>query len=758
MNKKARSFGMMLFMIFVIIFMFILAFMTAPNENKATGMISWAKDGPDKQTEVTKEDIKSMRISSAKKVGRTDYYNVEFNGQKGVMFKSDGNYYITQVEKFPSNEEYPNLKLSASRLDLDGGAFFGLFDRPVTYGDLSSALTRVSGTIESSGSDSSASTPAASTPAAPAASTPAADDAETYILNPDQKKLIKIGTFTDSGGKETGYTLDEQKVYEKGEKYYRYDADSNEMVQITQGTITKKDGDVTETVDVGTGVVTTEKKSTVNNQKITTTTTKFPDGITVVSENKGSDTSAYIQSADGNKVNLDNEAYKRIVDDADTARLAKELVASGMTSVKLEDGSFTDGKVIVKRQDDNIITTDGDGNLLRLSTGTSTTKFEGKVTYKKVLGYELNPGATAKTYNGQNQLISMEEVSSDGKTKTYIKYSENDITITDYNYDSTDDEWDESSVIKLIAGTGPNSGAYQVEKIGISNLYFDPGGLFGSSGEFFIIDGDGNRRELTDEELDRLEKKFPDLADKITKADDAKRESDGRPTASQEKTQDFFQAADYILSDFSGLGYFGTLFMGDDALLEWQTQVDKLFSTLMLGTDYWTSKLCSANIEQGENGIGYVDTGTGLASVGAHIQATRSEPVTNPKNQTTEYLYKITFSVKNGEHDADRRALEEMSFDIVLYGERTATLYNNKKISRGDSFSRGRSDPVLQYSSYRYDKICIEFDEVPFSWLIDGNKVCNDIVTVTEATTPYPESSTGSQDSDGGSSGEEQQI
>jgi len=108
----------------------------------------------------------------------------------------------------------------------------------------------------------------------------------------------------------------------------------------------------------------------------------------------------------------------------------------------------------------------------------------------------------------------------------------------------------------------------------------------------------------------------------------------------------------------------------------------------------------------------------------------------------TEYLYKITFMIKNGDWDHDPKALEEMKFNIYVKGERTAQLLRQtKKLKKGESYGKMRGNAVVQYSSYKYDKICIKFKEIPSFWSLDDKELCNDIQgpktkaeTVEEAT------------------------
>jgi len=165
--------------------------------------------------------------------------------------------------------------------------------------------------------------------------------------------------------------------------------------------------------------------------------------------------------------------------------------------------------------------------------------------------------------------------------------------------------------------------------------------------------------------------------------------------ARQTSSRTFFRNFESVLTSYAGLGYYATFFgWSEEDLDEWRESVDKTFATLYLGTEYWESSICAGEIVDFDlgiirsievnpgRGVVYDDTKLGLAGVAAHIEASRSEPVNIPagvnNGNTIEYLYKITFNVKNGDYDADPNALEKMRFNVILKGDRTATLFDKK--------------------------------------------------------------------------------
>jgi hypothetical protein len=203
------------------------------------------------------------------------------------------------------------------------------------------------------------------------------------------------------------------------------------------------------------------------------------------------------------------------------------------------------------------------------------------------------------------------------------------------------------------------------------------------------------------------------------------------------KSRQLFATIESVLTDFSGLGYYATWFMSDEELDRWREAVDKFFAETYLGVEYWESAVCASKIERDQEGIAYVDTRNGLAGVAAHVEGSRSEPIRN--GTAIEYLYKITFNVKNGDWKHDPAALEKLEFNVYVKGDRKAKLMKkNKKLDKGDSFGLTKGNAFVQYSKYFYDEVCIVFKEVPASWSLDGNELCNKIQGAPAEPTEMP--------------------
>ena len=202
----------------------------------------------------------------------------------------------------------------------------------------------------------------------------------------------------------------------------------------------------------------------------------------------------------------------------------------------------------------------------------------------------------------------------------------------------------------------------------------------------------------------------------------------------QYASRQFFSAISYAFTEFRGFGFLGTLFIDDKTLDDLRESVDKSFATLYLGTEYWTSELCSANIDREGQGVAYIDTKMGLAGVAAHIEASKSDPAVDEQGNK-EIVYKITFNVKNGDWEEDPAALEEMKFNVELSGERAVSLFKQDvKLARGDQFGKIGQSAVVQASRFDYNQVCLVFDEVPFRWRLSGKKVCNTISLPTGPT------------------------
>jgi hypothetical protein len=239
-----------------------------------------------------------------------------------------------------------------------------------------------------------------------------------------------------------------------------------------------------------------------------------------------------------------------------------------------------------------------------------------------------------------------------------------------------------------------------------------------------------------------------DKEDKYT--GDPSLESEMRTLNTQRKSREWFAKFQFRLTQFKGLAGFSQLLFEDETLAEWREGVDKVFSSLYLGTDYWASGVCAKYIPKDQKGLLTMKTKDGLFDVVAHAEGEKTT-ITKPDG-TTEYLYKLTFSVRNPK---DSR-YDKLEFNVFLYGDQTIKLYpEDVSVDEGDSFTRGaqkggeteysqqHGKPIVQYSPSDYNKICIEFKQGIIN--AEGNsenEVCNAIVEYTGTATGYQEGAT----------------
>jgi len=209
--------------------------------------------------------------------------------------------------------------------------------------------------------------------------------------------------------------------------------------------------------------------------------------------------------------------------------------------------------------------------------------------------------------------------------------------------------------------------------------------------------------------------------------DDAGLLSRAKTRYDQHASRQFFSTVERVFTEFQGLSYLPTLFMDEDSLLAWRESVDKIFATAYLGTEYWSSDICGQYLDGEGEGIAYAETPQGLAQIGAHIEAVRTEPIIDEKGQRA-FIYKITFNVRNGDYEKDPKAPEEMNINVVLKGEKTAKVFRQEqKVKRGSTFGKIGKNAIVQDSPTLFNQVCLTFDEIPFRWKLDNKELCNEI-------------------------------
>ncbi len=222
---------------------------------------------------------------------------------------------------------------------------------------------------------------------------------------------------------------------------------------------------------------------------------------------------------------------------------------------------------------------------------------------------------------------------------------------------------------------------------------------------------------------------------------------------SQFNSRRWFANFEFRLTQFQGLSGISQLIFSDETLASWREGVDKVFSTFYLGTDYWVSGICSKHIPKDASGTLTMRTKDGLFDVIAHVEGEKT--ILETPNGTKEYIYKLTFSVRNPEGSR----YDELKFNVYLQGDRTVRLYETDiKVDEDDEFTRGsgkREDgqvtydeqhgkPIVQYSNYNYNTICIRFkDDIINAEGDSEDEVCNSIVQYAGGPTGYQQQGTG---------------
>jgi hypothetical protein len=163
--------------------------------------------------------------------------------------------------------------------------------------------------------------------------------------------------------------------------------------------------------------------------------------------------------------------------------------------------------------------------------------------------------------------------------------------------------------------------------------------------------------------------------------------------------------------------------MEDEALAEWREKVDDFLCKTVIagGTECWTSKICSAWVEnEPQGGLMYTETSSGTLDIAVHVEGQKDPLIYDEgAGQTSEFLYKLTYVVKNP-------SKKPLTFNVVVEGEqRTARLYDKDVVvDPGSQSTRMGNSAIVQYSNFDYKRVCIRFGMKPQSLDIP-NEVCN---------------------------------
>ena len=511
----------------------------------------------------------------------------------------------------------------------------------------------------------------------------------------------------------------------------------------------------------GTGAIKKEVKTTEGTK--TTEVTTFSDNtLKTVIKDKGSMQSIIYTKGDI-KVEVSTAVDNFPTDPALEQRLIQAAFDAGIKKIDNYDNGFKQGDTRIYLDSNNIIYNVKSDVLI-----TSYSESGARSTYESVKWdtKENKPifqkGSRIITKTGDN----LDEISEYTADNDYLKYK---YTIND------DEVKDQISIYKggtAYLGTlflDPVDIKYEKDQnYKFNGMYplriFDDDGVTiknnvyikTTSGPFRLfgakyIGDDG--KELTSDQIKELN--LPDIK-QLERGFDEAFIAKSVSTPAQSSSQSFFAGVERIFSEFSGLRYYDTLFFKEDELLKWRDNVDRAFATFYLGTEYWSSALCSQYLDGEDEGIAYAETPQGLAQIGAHVEAIRTGAVQTATG--TEFIYSITFSIRNGDFANDPRAPNEMNFNVILRGERTSNVFSQEqKVKRGSTFSRTGKDAIVQESPVFYSQVCIRFDEIPLRWKLDDKELCNTIVESTGQSAPLAASS-GAAASSGGTGATESGI
>lgn len=192
---------------------------------------------------------------------------------------------------------------------------------------------------------------------------------------------------------------------------------------------------------------------------------------------------------------------------------------------------------------------------------------------------------------------------------------------------------------------------------------------------------------------------------------------------------DTLEAVRFYGTEYTGLSGFSSLFFDEEALSDWRRTVEETFcDTILLGgVDCWTSQVCEAYSDAAPGPGTFIGEGPDGEPVNiAHIEASRSAPATffnqTGGQQTTEYLYKITYFIKNPEDE------EDLEYNLV-FKPQGYVAFNQDKVLKDDSTaSASGNDAIVQYSKNLYTEVCLTFKPAIKGFAGEtATEVCNTI-------------------------------
>ncbi|MBI4176706.1 MAG: hypothetical protein HY518_05860, partial [Candidatus Aenigmarchaeota archaeon] len=316
----------------------------------------------------------------------------------------------------------------------------------------------------------------------------------------------------------------------------------------------------------------------------------------------------------GKTINVNKDAWDTIKGDnvqntLDFIRIAEKLgiqeIAPQHLKKDADAGSTATGPRIVKAEG-NLYGVEGNSlvmSIQRNAEGVTTTQFTN--TNFKDNNPTFQDGSQATEFkNGKLAVdtIYSKDVGTGAIKGIKANYDEKTMTLTSGSLTDNKFTADESTATIIVhlsekirlPGEDLNilPSAYEVT-VGDNPYLWKP-----SSGPLGLIAGGfydiNTGKPLTEDQLKEIPK---ELLAAIENKIDVKSKAEGRPTESQSSSQAFFSAFKSAVNDYSGLAGYSSLFFTDQQLFEWRNAVDKAFATLYLGTEYWSSEMCSVYVD-----------------------------------------------------------------------------------------------------------------------------------------------------------------
>lgn len=190
------------------------------------------------------------------------------------------------------------------------------------------------------------------------------------------------------------------------------------------------------------------------------------------------------------------------------------------------------------------------------------------------------------------------------------------------------------------------------------------------------------------------------------------------------------------------------LFFGEEAWAGWRKNMDEFFESSVLGqvvSGNWEESICQVSFDV-DNSQTVMLESKGMATFGMHIEGEVIGPGTYMENgtTTTEYLYKVSFYLKNSNNDSNR-------YNIAFDSEDKHVFYYSsaKEIAGGGSVQGTSSNMIVAYSTTEYYRVCLVLEHSIEDY--QGEKrstVCNAISGYSGEASGY--GSTGSWSSGSG--------